>query len=209
MLRVDAAHQVEHRIGAAQSCGDAALHAERELAAGVDPPRIIGVGMLRSNLVAGHALPLPEAAFAQARVRGHVQPQHIGERVRGLQRAEQVGRDDDHASRGCGDLPVFLDVAGFRRPRPRLGQRIRMPGDVGHLRPVVASRKLRRALVGLPLADDVEGHVDLPLQPPRHIEGGPSVPQKHHFVNHVRPYRRRMNPCHHTSYRHRPISDRL
>lgn len=126
----------------------------------IDPPRIIGVGMLRSNLVAGHALPLPEAAFAQARVRGHVQSQHIGERVRGLQRTEQVGRDDDHASRGCGDLPVVLDVAGFRRPRPRLGQRIRMPGDIGHLRPVVASRKLRRALVGLPLADDVEGHVD-------------------------------------------------
>lgn len=50
-----------------------------------------------------------------------------------------------------------------------------MVSEVRDFRPIVCSGEFISALVSLPPADDVEGNVDLALQPSCEVVGGASV----------------------------------
>ena len=101
---------VAHGFRAASARMDAAFHAMLGFASRVGAPGMVVVGVMLADLLAGHALPFAEAAFAQTRVEFHVQPHEVGEGVRGLLRAEQIRRDDEHAAGRGGRVVDFVDV---------------------------------------------------------------------------------------------------
>ena len=59
-----------------------------------------------------------------------------------------------------------------------------MFGEMRDFRPIVSFGEFVRALVRLPPSDDVEGNVDLSLQPSGEIVCGASVAQEQYFVDH-------------------------
>lgn len=132
-------------------------------------------GVLFENLLTGHALPFAEAAFAQTRVESYVKSEKVGDGVGGLLGAEKVRRHDDHAS-ACGRRLVdFVEIGEIRALVRGLGKFVIMVGEVRDFRPIVCFGEFISALVGLPPADDVEGNVDLALQPSCEVVSGASV----------------------------------
>ena len=150
----------------------------------VGAPGMVVVGVMLADLLAGHALPFAEAAFAQTRVEFHVQPHEVGEGVRGLLRAEQIRRDDEHAAGRGGRVVDFVDVGQMGVAVCGLRELVVMFGEMRDFRPIVGFGEFVRALVRLPPSDDVEGNVDLSLQPSDEIVCGASVAQEQYCVDH-------------------------
>ena len=171
-------------LGATLAGMDAAFHAMLGFASRVGAPGMVVVGVMLADLLAGHALPFAEAAFAQTRVEFHVQPHEVGEGVRGLLRAEQIRRDDEHAAGRGGRVVDFVDVGQMGVAVCGLRELVVMFGEMRDFRPIVGFGEFVRALVRLPPSDDVEGNVDLSLQPSGEIVCGASVAQEQYFVDH-------------------------
>lgn len=155
---------------------DATFHAMPGLASRMGAPGTVVVGVTFTNLLAGHALPFAEATFAQTWVELHIQPHEVGEGMRGLLSSEQVRGNDEHAAGRGGRVVDFVEVGQMGIVVYGLRKLVVMFGEMRDFRPIVCFGEFISALVGLPPADDVEGNVDLALQPSCEVVGGASVP---------------------------------
>jgi|GEM_PF-3165101 len=82
------------------------------------------------------------------------------------------------------DILNFYDVGQMGVAVCGLRELVVMFGEMRDFRPIVGFGEFVRALVRLPPSDDVEGNVDLSLQPSGEIVCGASVAQEKYFVDH-------------------------